>query len=161
MWSAAERSRAGVITTSGTGGSARPPMNHSGISTPQSIGATASAGSLPPKLMPEDGTPASEQGFQQEPRERQLGRHVERDRRRRAGELARDAARDDDAHRRGDVDVVRGGDDHGLRPRRGEEPPELEHAGAGGGREPALLGRASLLDGKPTVRRDGGEDETH
>ena len=52
MWSAAERSRAGVTTTSGVGGCSRPPMNHSGISTPQSIGATASAGSLEPKLTP-------------------------------------------------------------------------------------------------------------
>src|SRR6266851_4631318 len=54
----AGRSRAGVTTTSGTGGSCRPPMNHSGMSTPQSIGATAVAGSLPPKLTPTEGTPA-------------------------------------------------------------------------------------------------------
>src|SRR6202171_6562106 len=58
MCAEAGRSRAGVTTTSGTGGSCRPPMNHSGISTPQSIGATAVAGSLPPKLTPTDGTPA-------------------------------------------------------------------------------------------------------
>jgi len=33
-------------------------MNHRGISNPQSIGATASAGSLDPKLTPTAGTPA-------------------------------------------------------------------------------------------------------
>ena len=47
-----------LTTTSGTGGSCRPPMNHSGISTPQSIGATDDATSLAPKLTPTAGTPA-------------------------------------------------------------------------------------------------------
>src|SRR5439155_1551868 len=55
----AGRSLAGVTTTTGTGGSLRPPMNHNGMSTPQSIGATADDRSLPPKLMPTDGISAS------------------------------------------------------------------------------------------------------
>src|SRR3977135_2729760 len=55
---AADRSRAGVMTTRGTGGSWRPPMYQSGMSTPQSIGATEEAMSLDPKLTPTAGTPA-------------------------------------------------------------------------------------------------------
>ena len=58
-WSEALSSRAGVTTTIGSGGSCRPPMNQSGISTPQSIGATAVAGSLEPKLTPAAGRPAA------------------------------------------------------------------------------------------------------
>ena len=57
-WSEAGRSRAGVTTTIGKAGSRLPPMNHSGISTPQSIGATAVAGSLEPKLTPAAVSPA-------------------------------------------------------------------------------------------------------
>src|SRR5437667_397984 len=56
--SAADRSRAGASTTTGSGGSWRPPMNHSGMSTPQSIGATAVDGSLDPKLTPTAGSPS-------------------------------------------------------------------------------------------------------
>src|SRR5260370_4031739 len=57
-WSAADSSRAGVTTTTGAGDSPRPPMNHSGIKTPQSIGATAVDASLEPKLTAADGKPA-------------------------------------------------------------------------------------------------------
>src|SRR5258708_6100221 len=59
MGAEAGRSRAGVTPTSGVGGSSLPPMNQSGISTPQSIGATAVSGSLDPKLTPTEGTSAA------------------------------------------------------------------------------------------------------
>src|SRR5256886_7548288 len=43
----------------GSGGLSLPPMNHSGISTPQSIGATAVPGSLDQKLTQGAGNPAA------------------------------------------------------------------------------------------------------
>jgi hypothetical protein len=49
----------GLTTTTGTGGSLRPPMTQSGISTPQSIGAVAAPGSFAPKLAPTTGMPSS------------------------------------------------------------------------------------------------------
>src|SRR5438105_3502073 len=58
-WSVAERSRAGVTTTIGRDGSRLPPMNQRGISTPQSIGATAVSGSFEPKLTPAAGSRAA------------------------------------------------------------------------------------------------------
>src|SRR2546430_17531078 len=59
MWSDADSSRAGVTITAGSGGWLRPPMNHSGMSTPQSIGATAVDGSLDPKLTAAAGGPGA------------------------------------------------------------------------------------------------------
>ena len=53
------RSRAGLITTTGTCGFERPPITQSGMSAPQSSGAVAAPGSLAPKLTPTTGIRSS------------------------------------------------------------------------------------------------------
>ena len=119
--SSSGRSRAGLTTTAGTGGSERPPMAHSGISTPQSIGAVAAPGSFAPKLAPTTGMPSSCSATTVSAASSKSTGHESCDLRcvelrERSGERARE----DDGEVTLDVHVVRRQHDRRLRPRRVE-----------------------------------------